>query len=98
MRLAAVRRQWQVLAFLRAYGGVTLDRLARETDVTTRTIRRDLEALESLYFPITTAVYDDGVKRWRLMSGAACPACGHAPRETATRREQNAIHAHGGPQ
>jgi len=42
--------------------GLTLDEMASETGVTTRTIRRDLEALEEAGVPLVRA---DG-RRWRI--------------------------------
>lgn len=67
MRNAEVIRQWQVLRTIEASRtGVTIHELAAEAHVTTRTIRRDLQALQEAGF----AVYDEGgeqeTKRWRL--------------------------------
>jgi len=80
-------RTWRLVAFLRAGGGCTLDRLAREFGVTQRTIRRDLEALQDA----GVALYDDkpdDVRYWRLMKGASCILCGRAPfKGDALRRE-----------
>ena len=45
--------------------GKTIRQLAEMTNVTTRTIRRDLEVLQEAGFPLY-AVSDDGPKRWRL--------------------------------
>ena len=51
--------------------GVTIDDLARLTGVTTRTIRRDLQALEESGFPIyDDRSRDDGRTRW-IMNGQA---------------------------
>ena len=68
-RNAEVIRQWTILRRIeRARGtGVTIDELADESGVTTRTIRRDLQALEEAGFPI----YDDkslpdGRTRWTI--------------------------------
>ena len=56
-RNAEVIRQWTILREIeRARGaGVTIDDLASLCGVTTRTIRRDLQALEEAGFPL----YDD---------------------------------------
>ena len=67
MRNAEVIRQWQVLREIEGRrGGVTIYELAGLVNVTTRTIRRDLQALQEAGF----AVYDEGeeheTKRWRL--------------------------------
>ena len=45
--------------------GKTIRQLAEMTNVTTRTIRRDLEALQAAGFPLYD-VSDDGPKRWKL--------------------------------
>ena len=67
MRNAEVIRQWQVLREIESRRtGVTIHELAGLVKVTTRTIRRDLQALQESGF----AVYDEGeeneTKRWRL--------------------------------
>jgi predicted DNA-binding transcriptional regulator YafY len=67
MRNAEVIRQWQVLREIESRRtGVTIHQLASLTRVSTRTIRRDLQALQEAGF----AVYDEGdeseTKRWRL--------------------------------
>lgn len=67
MRNAEVIRQWQILREVETRrGGVTIHELAESADVTTRTIRRDLQALQEAGF----AVYDEGegheTKRWKL--------------------------------
>jgi len=68
-RNAEVIRQWTILRDIEQAraAGVTIDELAARCAVTTRTIRRDLQALEEAGFPI----YDDrsgedGRTRWRL--------------------------------
>ncbi len=67
MRNTEVIRQWQILRDIEAHRtGVTIHELARSVRVTTRTIRRDLQALQEAGF----AVYDEGegheTKRWKL--------------------------------
>jgi predicted DNA-binding transcriptional regulator YafY len=69
MRNSEVIRQWQVLREIEARRtGVTIHELAAIVRVSTRTIRRDLQALQEAGF----AVYDEGeereTKRWRLES------------------------------
>lgn len=64
-RNAEVIRQWTILREMEASRGATIRQLADSTGVTTRTIRRDLEALQEAGFPL----YDepgDAAKRWRL--------------------------------
>src|SRR5688572_8226785 len=62
-----VIRQWKVLHALESSRhGVALDTLAKELEVTTRTIRRDLAALQEAGFPLYDEHDDDGRVRWRL--------------------------------
>jgi predicted DNA-binding transcriptional regulator YafY len=68
-RNAEVIRQWTILRDIeRARGsGVTIDELAALCAVTTRTIRRDLQALEEAGFPLfDDKTSDDGKTRWRV--------------------------------
>ena len=67
LRNAEVIRQWQILRQIEsARAGVTIHELAEHAGVTTRTIRRDLQALQEAGF----AIYDEGeehdTKRWKL--------------------------------
>lgn len=64
-RNAEVIRQWSILKELEASRRVTIDDLAQRTGVTTRTIRRDLEALQTAGFPLFDEVHD-GRKYWTL--------------------------------
>jgi proteasome accessory factor B len=65
-----VIRQWTILQAIEATRlGLTIPTLAKDCGVSTRTIRRDLVALQEVGFPI----YDeerDGGKYWRLDPGA----------------------------
>ncbi|MEO8522623.1 MAG: WYL domain-containing protein, partial [Acidobacteriota bacterium] len=65
MRNAEVIRQWTILRDLEASRRVTIDELAERTGVSTRTIRRDLEALQSAGFPLFDEMHD-GRKYWTL--------------------------------
>jgi predicted DNA-binding transcriptional regulator YafY len=65
MRNAEVIRQWSILRDLESSRRATIDDLAKRTGVTTRTIRRDLEALQSAGFPLFDEVHD-GKKYWTL--------------------------------
>ncbi len=64
-RNAEVIRQWTILRDLESSKRVTIDDLAERTGVTTRTIRRDLEALQAAGFPLFDEVHD-GKKFWTL--------------------------------
>jgi proteasome accessory factor B len=62
-----VIRQWKVLHALESSRhGVAIDALADDLEVTTRTIRRDLAALQEAGFPLYDERDDDGRARWRL--------------------------------
>ena len=68
-RNAEVIRQWTILREIERArgGGVTIDELAGLCNVTTRTIRRDLQALEESGFPLfDDRTHDDGKTRWRV--------------------------------
>jgi predicted DNA-binding transcriptional regulator YafY len=68
-RNAEVIRQWTILRELEASRRLTIDELAKRTEVTTRTIRRDLEALQSVGFALFDEVHD-GKKYWKLETKA----------------------------
>lgn len=65
-RNAEVIRQWTLLRELEGSRTSTIDSLAASTGVSTRTIRRDLIALQEAGFPIYDETLDDGRKTWRL--------------------------------
>jgi predicted DNA-binding transcriptional regulator YafY len=62
-----VIRQWRVLHVLESSRhGAAIDGLASELGVTTRTIRRDLAALQEAGFPLYDERDDEGHVRWRI--------------------------------
>jgi len=68
-RNAEVIRQWTILREIESArgSGVTIDGLASRCGVTTRTIRRDLQALEEAGFPLfDDRSRDDGRTRWSI--------------------------------
>src|SRR6185295_183698 len=72
-RNAEVIRQWTILREIERSraAGVTIDDLAGQCAVTTRTIRRDLQALEEAGFPLyDDRSRDDGRTRW-VINGQA---------------------------
>jgi predicted DNA-binding transcriptional regulator YafY len=80
-----VIRQWHILRRLEGSVALTLQELAAglPDDVPRhiRTLRRDLEALETVGFPLTTD-HVDGQTRWKLLDGFRhLPALGFAPSE-----------------
>ena len=58
-------RQWTILRDLESSRRMSIDEMAQRTGVTTRTIRRDLEALQSAGFPLYDDV-QDGRRYWIL--------------------------------
>jgi predicted DNA-binding transcriptional regulator YafY len=64
-RNAEVIRQWSILRDLEAARRLTIDDMAARTGVTTRTIRRDLEALQEAGFPLFDEIHD-GKRYWTL--------------------------------
>jgi predicted DNA-binding transcriptional regulator YafY len=68
-RNAEVIRQWSILRDLEASRRLTIDDLAGRTGVTTRTIRRDLEALQASGFPLFDELID-GKRYWTLEAKA----------------------------
>ena len=68
-----VVRQWEILTALQESPRTILE-LANLTSVTTRTIRRDLEALQTAAFPLYDEQHSDGCVRWHLTSRNVAPA------------------------
>src|SRR5207302_6787813 len=72
-RNAEVIRQWTILREIEQArsAGVTIDDLASQCSVTTRTIRRDLQALEEAGFPIYDDKSRDDGRTRRVLNGQA---------------------------
>ena len=64
-RNGEVIRQWRLLREVEASSGVTIRHMAEVAGVTTRTIRRDLDALQEAGFALYDESYD-GQRRWKL--------------------------------
>jgi predicted DNA-binding transcriptional regulator YafY len=58
-------RQWTLLQKLASSRANTIPKLAQDLDVSTRTLRRDLAALQTVGFPIYDDIVD-GTKVWRM--------------------------------
>ncbi len=60
-------RQWILLRTVssRRYGA-TVKELAEKLEVSLKTIRRDLTALQTAGLPLEETVLDRGLKRWRI--------------------------------
>ena len=67
-RNAEVIRQWTILREIESArgAGATIDDLAEQCGVTTRTIRRDLEALQEAGFPLYDDRSEEGKTRWHF--------------------------------
>lgn len=87
-RTRQLRRTWLLIALLRSAPGCSLARLSRELDVTTRTIRRDLQALEAAGIAIYDTQTDTGLRLRRLMKDAPCAICGRGTSAGKEYREQ----------
>jgi predicted DNA-binding transcriptional regulator YafY len=62
-----VIRLWRIVLRLDGRVGATLQELADALAVTTRTIRRDLEALEEAGFPLVDEIPEGtAARRWRV--------------------------------
>lgn len=65
-RHTEIVRQWNILRAIGSAADVTINALAAEHNVSTRTIRRDLDALQSAGFPLYDEPSPGGPNRWRL--------------------------------
>jgi predicted DNA-binding transcriptional regulator YafY len=69
-----VIRQWRMLRMLGArHHGIVVSDMAREFNVAGRTIRRDLQKLQAVGFPICETTGERGSKIWRLAAHAVVP-------------------------
>lgn len=78
MRNVAITRQWRLLLALRR-SARTIEELAEELHVGTRTVRRDLQCLRSVGFPIEQRTPDDDSPLWALLSMGEWPRNEIAP-------------------
>ncbi len=65
-RHTEIVRQWNILRAIGSAADVTINSLAAEHAVSTRTIRRDLDALQAAGFPLYDEPSPGGPNRWRL--------------------------------
>lgn len=69
-----VQRQWIVLNMVAARRqGATIQDMVSETGVNARTIRRDLNVLRTVGFPLQESLGERGRKHWQLFAGQALP-------------------------
>ena len=60
-------RQWKLLQRLgKLHYGLTVNELAEELDISSRTVRRDLDVLQGAGFPIKAHTRAHGRKQWRM--------------------------------
>lgn len=67
VRCRQIARTWS-LWFLIASAPRTIEELAEELGVTTRSVRRDIRALEDAGVSVYDETRDDGKKVWRTLS------------------------------
>jgi len=65
-RHTEIVRQWNILRAIESAADVTVNKLAAEHGVATRTIRRDLNALQDAGFPLYPEARTGGEQYWRL--------------------------------
>lgn len=72
-----VVRQWQLLQALCSTGGqgASVQQLSLMTHVHSRTVYRDLAALQEAHLPLESVSCWDGVRRWKVLKGSPCPLC-----------------------
>jgi len=80
-----ITRQWHLLRSLEGSNGLSLDQLVEsipdDYPKNARTVRRDLEALEAVGFPVITERHN-GQTRWRMIEGFRnIPALGFSATE-----------------
>ncbi len=92
-RNAEVIRQWSLLRDLESSRSLTIDDMATRTGVTTRTIRRDLEALQEAGFPLFDEVHD-GKRYWTTRAARVSASRRH--RLQPRRAERALLHADAG--
>ncbi len=82
-----LRRQWNLLMWSNAFRfGATVGELAEEMEISQKTIRRDLETLQVVGFPLEPVEESHGRKRWRLDGEL------HSPGLTFSLEEVAALH------
>jgi predicted DNA-binding transcriptional regulator YafY len=67
-RNTEIIRQWSILRAVASAADVTINKLADEHRVATRTIRRDLDALQAAGFPLYSEARTTGQHYWRISS------------------------------
>jgi predicted DNA-binding transcriptional regulator YafY len=67
-RHTEIIRQWNILRAIDSAANVTVNSLADRHGVSTRTIRRDLDALQAAGFPLYDVPSEEGPRYWRLSS------------------------------
>ncbi len=88
-RNSQIIRQWEIIWSIAGPPGRTIKSMATELGVSTRTIRRDLIALETAGYPLVERVdytSPHGEKRWRLLEGFS-----NVPPVPLTREEAYAV-------
>lgn len=77
-------RQLSILHYLYDHHGATIDRLSRKFGVSTKTIRRDMNALLTVGYSLYDERDDYGNNIWKLMTGQMIPVLPKKARSTVT--------------
>lgn len=72
-KLQPLARQWRIVKLLSGPNGLSLDELARELDVSIKSIRRDLKELREADIPLAESTGPHGKKAWRLDMSRSVP-------------------------
>jgi len=84
-RIRMLTRCLRLVGLLRPLTGQSVETLAAAVGVSTRTVRRDLDALEAAGVPVQRErVGFQQAVHVRLQWGAACPVCGRGPMRRAS--------------
>jgi len=81
---AQLMRQWRILQTLsHRKHGVTLQELSQETEVSSRTIARDLTVLKTVGFPVSEVTSAHSKKQWKITGNVGIAQLQFTLEETA---------------
>lgn len=81
---AALVRQWKIIYMLSNTGGMaTVRSLVEQTGASEKTIRRDMQLLRKVGYPLAESINERGQKEWRLASPVNMPVLNFTLEEAA---------------